>query len=68
MIPEMKKAKSMFMIVGLSVMLRCAFYWIPFLKVHVSDGFAVIICAVAASLIGAAVYPLPAEEAEQEVA
>lgn len=67
-IPEMKKAKSMFMIVGLSVMLRCAFYWIPFLKVHVSDGFAVIICAIAASLIGAAVYPLPAEEAEQEVA
>ena len=68
-VPEMKKAKPMFMIVGLAVMIRCAFYWIPFLKEHVSDGFAVIICAVVASLIGAAAFPLPdGEEAQQEVA
>jgi len=34
----------------------------------VSDGFAVIICAVVASGIGAAVFPLADEPAEQEVA
>lgn len=66
-IPEMKKSHSVFLIVSLAVMMRCAFYWIPFLKNHVSDGFAVIICAVAASLIGALVFPVP-EEAKQEVA
>ena len=67
-IPEMKKARSMFLIVSLAVMIRCAFYWIPFLKEHVSDGFAVIICAVVASAIGAAVFPLPADGEKQEVA
>ena len=67
-IPEMKKARSMFLIVSLAVMIRCAFYWIPFLREHVSDGFAVIICAVVASGIGAAVFPLADEPAEQGVA
>ena len=67
-IPEMKKARSMFLIVSLAVMIRCAFYWIPFLREHVSDGFAVIICAVVASGIGAAVFPLTDEPAEQGVA
>lgn len=66
-IPEMKKSHSVFLIVSLAVMMRCAFYWIPFLKNHVSDGFAVIICAVAASLVGALVFPVP-EEAKQEEA
>ena len=67
-VPEMKKARPMFLIVSLAVMIRCAFYWIPFLKEYISDGFAVIICAVVASLIGAGFFPLEEkEETKQEV-
>ena len=38
--------------------MRCILYYVPFLKEHVSDGFAVIICAVAASAFGAVIFPV----------
>lgn len=59
-IPEMKKSFSMFLIVILAVSLRCAFTWIPVLS-NVSDGFAVIICAVLASFVGALCFPIKEE-------
>lgn len=57
-IPAMKKSRAMLLIVMLAVLLRCVFYYVPALKVHVSDGFAVIICAVATSLLGAILFPV----------
>ncbi len=57
-IPAMKKSRAMLLIVMLAVVLRCILYYVPVLKEHVSDGFAVIICAVAASLLGALLFPV----------
>ena len=54
----MKKSRAMLLIVMLAVLLRCVFYYVPALKAHVSDGFAVIICAVATSLLGAILFPV----------
>lgn len=66
-VPEMKKSHHMFLIVSLAIVIRCAFYWIPFLREKVSDGFAVILCAVIASLLGALFFPLPENAEKWEV-
>lgn len=47
----------------IAVALSCAFRWLPLLNT-VSGGFAIIICAVAASAIAAALFPRKNEEAE----
>lgn len=57
-VPEMKKSRPVFLIVALAVVLRCGMYYIPFLKAHISDGFAVIICALVSSCIGAFFFPV----------
>ena len=56
----------MLLIVMLAVVLRCILYYVPFLKGHVSDGFAVIICAVVSSVFGAILFPV--EETEEQKA
>ena len=65
-VPEMKKSKKMLLIVMIAVVLRCILYYVPFLKEHVSDGFAVIICAVAASVSGAVMFPVEERETEEK--
>ncbi len=65
-VPEMKKNYKMLLIVMLAVVLRCILYYVPFLKGHVSDGFAVIICAVVSSVFGAILFPV--EETEEQKA
>lgn len=62
-VPEMKKSLKMSAIVIVSVILSCCFAYIPALK-FVSGGFAVIICAVVASALGAFFFPI----SDQEVA
>lgn len=56
-IPEMKKSLTMTIIVLLAVALKFAFAYVPVLK-GVSEGFAIIICAVTASLVGALCFPI----------
>ena len=56
-VPEMKKSGKMALIVILAVAFKVAFTYVPGLK-NVSEGFAIIICAVLASLIGAAFFPM----------
>ena len=57
-IPEMKKSLHMTIIVLLAVAMKFAFAYIPYLKNNVSEGFAIIICAVTASLVGALCFPM----------
>ncbi len=64
-VPAMKKSRPMLFIVMLAVLMRCILYYVPFLRAHVSDGFAVIICAVAASLAGAWLFPIQKEQTEE---
>ena len=44
-----------------AVAMSCCFRWIPMFR-HVSSGFVIIICAVAASALGAWLYPVKEEE------
>lgn len=62
-VPEMKHSYKMTIVVLISIALSCAFRWVPVLK-NVSSGFAPIICALAASFIGALCFPVDEEEKE----
>ena len=60
-VPAMKKDSRILKMVLLAVALSCALYYIPVFQ-HISEGFAIIICAVAASAAGALLVPM--EEGE----
>ena len=62
-IPPAKKNHAILKVVLISVALSCAFKWLPVLNT-VSSGFVIIICAVAASTLGALLFPI--KEAEDE--
>ena len=59
-VPEMKKSGKIAIIVLLAVALKVLFHFVPVLS-NVSEGFAIIICAVVASLIGAIFFPVEDE-------
>ena len=62
-LPVCRKNKTIAVISIISVLLSVVFRYVPFLNAHVSSGFAIIICAVAAALFG--VFFLPeTKEAE----
>ncbi len=56
-VPEMKKSWKTALIVLFAVALKFAFTYIPGLN-KVTEGFAIIICAVAASVLGALFFPV----------
>ena len=60
-VPEMKENKKTALAVAFSIVLSCAFEYLPLLK-KVPDGFTVIICAVTASLLFAFVFPVEVKE------
>ena len=63
-VPKVKEDRKTLLIVLLAIAISCAMRYIPVLQ-KVSVGFAVIICAVTASLAGAVLFPIaPAEEGQ----
>lgn len=56
-VPEMKKSRPVICVVILSVILSCAFYYIPILT-KVSNGLSITICAVSAASFGALLFPV----------
>ena len=60
-ISAMKKDSRILKITLLAVVFSFAMYYLPGLKM-ISSGFAVIICAVAASVVGAVCFPMEEEE------
>lgn len=60
-VPEMKKVRAVLYVVLLAAVLRCMFYYVPVLK-QVSGGLAISICAIAAAVFGAIVFPAGKEE------
>ena len=60
-VPKVKEERKTLLIVLLAVAISCALRYIPVLS-KISVGFAVIICAVLASLAGALLFPIPASE------
>ncbi len=59
-IPPAKKNKAVMKVVILSVLLSCAFKWLPLLN-RVSSGFVIIICTVTAAAVGALLFPVKEE-------
>ena len=62
-IPAMKQDGRILKMAALAVAFSCCMHYLPVLR-NVSEGFSVIICAVAASAVGAFFYPM--EEAKEE--
>lgn len=56
-VPEVRKSKAIGVVVTIAVTLSCIFKFVPYLK-HISGGFAMIISAIIASVIGAIVFPI----------
>ncbi|MEH2941857.1 AzlC family ABC transporter permease [Lachnospiraceae bacterium KK002] len=60
-VPAMKKEAKILKMVILAVVLSCCIYYIPLFQ-GISQGFAIIICAVAASAVGALCFPMEEEK------
>ena len=56
-IPPSRKSRSVCAVVGLSAVMSICFRYVPFLRV-ISPGYVIIICAVIASCVGAALFPV----------
>lgn len=65
-VPAVKKDRHMLMIVLLAVALSFALYYLPVLN-RISSGFAIIICAVAASAVGAWLFPVEEENEVEKI-
>lgn len=63
-VPVMKQDSRVLKMVVLAVVLSCLMYYVPGLQ-NISDGFAIIICAVTASAVGAVCFPME-EELQEE--
>jgi len=61
-LPVSRKKKSIAIVSGIAILLSIIFYYVPFLKAHISSGFAIIIAAIVASLIGVFFFTNDEEE------
>lgn len=59
--PEMKKSRPVVLVVIFSILLSCAFYYIPALS-QISNGITITVCAVAAAAAGAILFPVETED------
>lgn len=66
-IPPARKARPVAVVVMLSIVMSCAFKWLPLLNL-ISSGWVIIICAVLVSAYAAARYPIDEEAPEMEKA
>ena len=62
-IPEAKKEKSILVVAILAALFSVLFYYV---FTAVSSGFAIIISTIAASVLGAVLFPVKEEEEAQE--
>ncbi len=60
-IPEAKKSKAITIVSLIAVGLSCIFYFVPAL-INISSGLTICICAVAATCIGAILFPVKDDE------
>lgn len=62
--PDAKKSGKLFVVILVAVALSCAFYYLPVLNL-LSSGLSVSICAVAAAVLGAILFPLKEGDADE---
>lgn len=63
-VPVAKKVKPVLLVVCISAILSCIIYYVPFFD-FISTGISIIICTIAASIIGACIFPIK-QDAEEE--
>ena len=56
-IPPAKKSKPIFIVIVISALLHCVFYYTPFLS-EIPSGLSVSICAIIGAIFGALLFPL----------
>ncbi len=56
--PPAVRALNIFFTVALAAVLSCVCYYVPFIKNNLSEGLAIIICAVISAAVAAAVFPV----------
>ena len=61
-VPQVKVEKALLVVVFLSLLLSCAFTYLPYLKT-ISAGLAISICAIVSAVLGAVFFPKHEEEA-----
>ena len=64
-VPQMKASRSTLIAVVIAIACSFAFKFVPALS-HVTVGFAIIICALVASLLGAAFFPVKDDPEQQK--
>ena len=62
-VPAAKKSKAVLAVSGAAIMLSCLFRYVPGLNA-VSEGISIIICTVAAAVLGAILFPVKMSEEE----
>ena len=60
-IPQVRVEKTLGVVVGVSVLLSTAFYYLPYLK-NISSGLSITVCAIASAVLGALLFPKKTEE------
>ncbi len=60
-VPQAKKSKPILCAVLISAVLSCLFKWVPYLNT-VTEGIAIVICAVVASVLCAVLFPVENDE------
>lgn len=61
LVPPMRRERGVCVTVALGAAFRCMMTYIPVLS-RISEGFAIILCAVPAALLTALICPIPGEE------
>ncbi len=64
-VPQMKTSRSTLIAVAIAIACSFAFKFVPALS-HVTVGFAIIICALVASLLGATLFPVKDDPEQQK--
>lgn len=59
-VPEMKKCRSVILVVLLALLLSSLFYYVPGLN-RISSGLSISICAILAAAVGAILFPIKEE-------
>ena len=59
-VPEMKKARPVLIVVIIAILLSCLFYYVPFLS-KISSGITITIVAISAAFIGSIFFPVKDE-------
>lgn len=62
-IPDARKFKPIFLVIGIAILISCGFYYIPKIN-EIGLGFKIIISTIIASVIGAIFFPITDEKNE----